>query len=443
MAVLALLEYEVIQCGAAFDPVNRIVTAAQHRALERFAEEYKRLNKVTVFRHGPRQSLVAQNFVGVINLGRDQIEVLPKIEGTVSQVRHNLARMISTVIDLELYDGDASKIEKSSDSILEILIRLFCEKLWHAIRRGMVRRYESRSENLNLLRGRLSVTDQIRQNLARPDRLACVFDEFSENNLLNQVLKAALRVLGKVSKSQANQRNIAELIFCFQDVDDVQPATIKWELTATNRLSASYKPLLALARLFIEGNSPDVVSGGGEGFALLFDMNELFESYVGIIARRVFGAQGFAVRLQGPKRHLARHFNGNPAFELRPDIVASLDGQTAFIIDTKWKQLKEAVFREGVTSADVYQMFAYAHQYRSPDVVLLFPHHARLGNWLPKRAEYWLNGVGQTDDTLPQRISVSTVDLRDLNTVPTQLEKIFTTTADAMRCGQKLTYSNS
>ena len=425
MAVLALREYDSIQCGAAFDPAKRIVTAAQHRALERFSEEYKSLNKVTVFRHGPRQSLVAQNFVGVINLGRDQVEILPKIECDVSQVRRNLVAMISTVLDLELYDGDASKVEKSSDSILEILIRLFCDRLWQSIRRGMVRRYESRTDNLTVLRGRLSVTDQIRHNLARPDRLACVFDEFSENNSLNQALKAALRVLSKVAQSQSNQRNIAELIFCFQDVDDVPPATIKWGLTSTNRLSVRYKPLLALARLFIEGKSPDVVSGAGEGFALLFDMNELFERYVGVIARRVFGAQGLTVSLQGPKRHLARHANGNPVFELRPDIVASHDGQTAFIIDTKWKRLKEAEYREGVTSADVYQMFAYATQYIAPDVVLLFPHHSKLGIREPKRAEYWLNGVGESGDALRQCISVSTIDLRDLVSVPSQLSSLF------------------
>lgn len=424
MAVLALREYERIDCGPAFDPEKRTVTDAQQRALEQFSEEYKRLHKVTVFQNGPRQSLIAQNFVGVVNLGRDQVEVLPKIEGDISHVRHNLARMIATVMDLELYDGDASKIEKSDDSILEILIRLFCDRLWQSIRRGMVRRYETRSENLALLRGRLSVTEQIRQNLARPDRLACVFDEFSENNPLNQALKAGLRVLAKVARSQANQRNIAELIFCFKDVDDVVAATINWELASTNRLSARYKPLLALARLFIEGKSPDVVSGAGEGFALLFDMNELFESYIGSIARRVFGARGLTVSLQGPRKYLAERTNGNPVFQLRPDIVASHEGGIAFIIDTKWKRLNLSDNREGIATSDIYQMYAYASQYAAPDVVLLYPHHAGLGSWQPKRAEYWLNAGEDCGVTPRQRINVSTIDLCDLKTVPRQLVEI-------------------
>jgi 5-methylcytosine-specific restriction enzyme subunit McrC len=420
MAVLALREFERITCGETFDPEGRVVRTDQHLALERFSEDYQKQHKVAVFQHGPRRTLVAQNFVGVVNLGRDQVEILPKIEGDVSQVRHNLVKMISVAMDLELYDSDASKVDRHSDSILEILIRLFCQKLWQCVRRGMVRQYEIRNENLAMLRGRLSVPEQIRVNLARPDRLACVFDEFSENNLLNQALKAALQVLSRVAKTQTSQRNLAELLFCFQEVDDVVPSAINWSRTGTNRLSARFTPVLALARLFIEGKSPDVVSGSGDGFALLFDMNKLFESYVGAVAKRVFANEGLEVSLQGPKRHLARAASGSQVFELKPDIVARGDHGIAFIIDTKWKRLKEQAYREGVTSTDVYQMYAYSTQYASPDVFLLYPHHRDLGEWKPRRAEYWVHGLGGTVD-LNQRVCVSSLDLQDLKTVPAQL----------------------
>ena len=424
MAVLALREYDSIELGAAFDSATKAVSPRLHQTLARFTEDYKRLHKVDVFKYGPKQRLIAQNFVGIINLGRDQVEILPKIEGDTSQVRHNLAGMISAVMNLELFDSDSSKTNKSNDSILEIFIQLFCGKLWHAVRRGMVRRYESRSDNLTVLRGRLSVVSQTRHNLARPDRLACVFDEFTENNPLNQALKAALRVLAKVAQSQANQRQLAELVFCFQDVDDVQPAKIRWDLATTNRLSEKYKPLLALARLFIERKSPDVVTGSGEGFALLFDMNLLFESYIGVIARRVFGAQGLTVSLQGPKRHLAQYENGDPVFELKPDVVVTHGGEMAFVIDTKWKRLKDEAHREGIATSDIYQMYAYAKRYAAPDVLLLYPHHAKLSEWKAKRAAYLLNGPDKSDATQKQRISVSTVDLRDLSTVPSQLKQI-------------------
>lgn len=425
MAVLAVKEYERIHCGEAFDPLKRIVTRAQHQQLERFNEDYERRLKIKVFQHGPRQSLVAQNFVGIINLGHDQVEVLPKIDSDTTDVRRSLVRMISKVLVLDLHGDTQTRAHRHTDSILEVLVRLFCEQLWQAVRRGMVRRYESRSDNLTVLRGRLSVCGQLRENLVRPDRLYCAFDEFTENNLLNQVLKAALRVLHRVARSQGNLRNIAELLFCFRDVEDVRPAEIKWKLLSTDRLSARYKPLLTLARLFIEGQSPDVVAGSGQGFALIFDMNELFESYVGAIARRVFGRRGLQVALQGPKLHLAQHADGAAAFELRPDIVVSNGSAVEFIIDTKWKQLKEADPREGVGSSDMYQMHAYATQYAAPEVVLLYPHHAGLDAWRSRRASYSLRELGLPPVNAARHVSIATIDLRYLNAVEQRLEDMF------------------
>jgi 5-methylcytosine-specific restriction enzyme subunit McrC len=116
---------------------------------------------------------------------------------------------------------------------------------------------------------------------------------------------------------------------------------------------------------------------------------------------------------------LAEHANGAPVFELRPDIVMGRADEVAFVIDTKWKRLQEDAHREGVTSADAYQMFAYAREYAAPSVTLLYPHHAALGAWVPQRAEYRLKGGSR------QHIGVATVDLRNLGCVPAQLAGIF------------------
>ena len=50
-------------------------------------------------------------------------------------------------------------------------------------------------------------------------------------------------------------------------------------------------------------------------------------------------------------------------------------GETATVIDTKWKRLKtdQEDARNGVAQSDLYQLYAYAHRYQSPDNVLLYP----------------------------------------------------------------------
>jgi 5-methylcytosine-specific restriction enzyme subunit McrC len=424
MEAMAVREFERIQCGDAFDSAGRTVTQRQHAALERFNEGYRKRNKVTVFSHGPKRSLVAQNFVGIINLGRNQIEVLPKIEGGTTEVRRSLARMISTALELELHGDSITRTDVHSDSVLEVLIRLFCEQLWQAVRRGMVRRYVAKAENVSVLRGKLEVSRQARLNAARPDRLFCSFDEFTDDNLLNRVLKAALKVLHRVSRSPSNLRNVAELLFCFQDVGDIEKSTIEWDRVTTDRLSARYEPLTRLARLFIEGESPDVVTGANEGFALLFDMNELFEAFVGSVAKQVFGRAGLKVNLQGPRRHLAQHMDGADAFALRPDVVVSRGSEVLAVVDTKWKRLKLAATREGVSSGDAYQMHAYATQYGAPEVMLLYPHHSELGHWKARRAEYSFRELGVAPATGARKVCVGTVDLSDIDGVATQLRSM-------------------
>ncbi len=422
-AVLRVHEYGRIHCGAGFSPESRTVTLAQHRELERFSESYRRTRGVTVFQNGPRNSLVAQNYVGVIQLGRHQVEVLPKIDGEDHEVRRSLVRMVAATLGLTLHADNVSALERTDHSILEVLIRLYCEQLWLQVRRGMLRRYEAREDNLVVLRGRLNVSRQLRHNLARPDRLHCTFYEFSEDNPLNRVLKAALRILLGAARVESTVRSVSELLFCFQDVSDVSPQAINWTQVGIDRLSERYAPLVRMSRLFLEGCSPDLIAGSAVGFAVLFDMNELFEEYVGRQARKVLAKRGLDVALQGPKRHLARALHGGRSFELRPDIVALDDNQPTIVIDTKWKRLREDAAHESVSSADMYQMFAYAQRYDVDQVILLYPHHSGLGSWKPRRAVYDVGGLA--DGAEMQRcVSVSTVDLLNLGNISAQLDAI-------------------
>ena len=107
----------------------------------------------------------------------------------------------------------------------------------------------------------------------------------------------------------------------------------------------------------------------------------------------------------------------DPNTPLRPDIVATNAGNVAFVIDTKWKRLKEQANRDGIATSDVYQMYAYSTQYESPEVLLLYPHHSELGAWKPRRAEYWVNGI-QGLHSGGQKVSVATVNLQNLGDVP-------------------------
>lgn len=420
MALIAVREYERLAVGE-FDPSRPSVTPAQAERLTTLAPVYG----FEVFKYVNGKTLAAQNYVGSIQLGPHSIDVLPKIDGAETDVRRNLVTMLAVALDLEISEGDVARVATQGCGILEILIRLFCDKLFAQVGRGLVRRYEGRAENLSVVRGRLGIPEQLRLNAGNPERLFCRFDEFQEDNPLNQILKACVRCLFAASRDLRNQQRLSELLLIFEGVTDVRRQALPWSGVVFDRMSDRYRPCFKLAELFLRRTPPDVTGGAAAGFSLFFDMNQLFEKYIGRIAQRVFVRQGYRVSLQRPRRHLATDLvQRRPVFAMLPDVVGSLGDKTAWIIDTKWKALSLQKSREGVQQDDLYQMYAYAHCYACTDVVLLYPHHQDLGGSAGMRHVFGLTSAARAAGDAARHVGVATVDLTVLKTVPAQLEAI-------------------
>ena len=105
----------------------------------------------------------------------------------------------------------------------------------------------------------------------------------------------------------------------------------------------------------------------------MFDMNVVFERFVGQLFRRYACPVGHTVHLQdGSVSLLARH--GNPCFSLRPDVmVRHGEGAVTCVVDTKWKRLDTGKAHRGLEADDVYQMYAYGKGLPATLVILLFP----------------------------------------------------------------------
>lgn len=422
MALISLREYGKLHIGE-FDPVRPSVLLSQAEVLTNLKATYG----FEVFKYVNKETIAAQQYVGVFQLGSHTVELLPKVDGDAVNVRRNLVAMLAVALDLDISEGDVARVAVQNHGILEILIRLFCDKLFAQVHRGLVRRYEGREENLSVLRGKLGIVEQIRLNAANPERLFCRFDEFHEDNPLNQVLKAAIRLLLKASRELTNQRQLAELMLVFEGVSDCPRESLPWTRVVFDRLSERYRPCFKLAELFLKNTPPDVTGGAAQGFSLFFEMNTLFEEYIGRMAIRVFGPLGYRVTLQGPQQYLAFDENlKRPAFAMKPDVVGRLGSKNAWILDAKWKQLSMKETKDGVIQSDLYQMFAYANCYDCPDVVLLYPHHKELGPDAGVRGNYalnpWLHEVSNREN---RRVRIATIKLEDLKTVPEQLRKIF------------------
>ncbi len=237
------------------------------------------------------------------------------------------------------------------------------------------------------------------------------------------MLKTTVRFLRRVTRHSDNARRLAELDFTLEGVSDVAVAALEWHRLHFDRANHRYEPLLCMARMILQNRTQDVTAGDLDGFSFLFDMNELFEEYIGEVARAAFTPQGWLVVLQGPSLALLQDVEtGAGVFQTRPDITGLRDGKPAWIIDTKWKRLGEDERNQGIAQVDVYQMLGYAHRYAVRDVFLLYPHQVGIDGEAGLQRHFRI--LGGASAHAAQNIHVASVDLRDLRQVPDQLRSI-------------------
>ncbi|MDB5581175.1 MAG: hypothetical protein JWR80_6351 [Bradyrhizobium sp.] len=129
----------------------------------------------------------------------------------------------------------------------------------------------------------------------------CAFEEFRENNAINQILKAAVVFLLKRARSGENRRLLGELRLMFGDVDGLEASELPWDDVKFDRLTHRYESSYRLAELILGNTPPEIASGQFQGFSLFFNMNGLFEEYIGRIDRQVLTPLGFTIRLQTPR----------------------------------------------------------------------------------------------------------------------------------------------
>lgn len=358
-------EWRVGENGLNGREANRLQTAAETAA--------SRLKAPHILTRTIR-GLKAGQVVGILSIPGRAVEILPKIDGEDGAVRAALIHMLSVARGLRIADGELAALDTQRRDFLELLARLFADRLRAAVRRGLPRRYAEREEDLGMLRGRLDVKRQFTHLAVRPDRLACRFDELSEDTPLNRVLKAAVMRLARAVRSAENVRALAELAARFESVGDSRlPLREPVRLDRTN---TAFHDLHRLARLFLAGEWQSTASGRAPGFALLFPMNDLFEKFIGRSLRRALAPR--PVRLQHSALYTLKDEDGTGIFRLVPDAV--IDSPTGpVIVDTKWKRPKHDDRRLGIDPSDIYQMLAYARAYGAARAMLLYPWSAEIG----------------------------------------------------------------
>ena len=140
------------------------------------------------------------------------------------------------------------------DKLHNLFAAILSKGIGRQIKQGLYREYHLLSEDLPTLRGKIDMQATARNLIARKHLLTCEFDDLTENNLLNQILKTTVMLL--IRHSEVDDEYKADLkkeMLFFSTVDEIDPTTIKWNSIRFHRNSGSYRMLISFCQLIIEG----------------------------------------------------------------------------------------------------------------------------------------------------------------------------------------------
>ena len=97
------------------------------------------------------------------------------------------------------------------------------------LKQGLYREYQNRREDTTASRGKIDMPGTIQNRLARKRVLTCEYDELSENNLLNQILKTTVLLLLRHARvAEQYKSDLKKEMQFFSNVEELDPNTILW-----------------------------------------------------------------------------------------------------------------------------------------------------------------------------------------------------------------------
>lgn len=316
------------------------------------------------YRHG-KPIVKATSYVGVVRIGKIILQILPKVDrddiNVTQLVVKNLLYLLSYTRKLSIKESDIAHLTERQSDFFEILIHLFARNLWGLIKKGMYKEYVTEEQYAGFLKGKWLISQQLTQRPTTRHSFYVSYDEFTEDNPFNRILKYVVILLQKISMAPGNQQLLLELSFALNEIKFEKITKEHFVRLNINRLNRQYWPLIELARLFILKSSLQMTANNIETFSFVFDMNRLFEEFVyEFIIRHgdeilTDDLKGCDIIAQHRYKCLVYTDKGDPVLKLQPDIVFVKRSNNSFplIIDTKYKLLDQQDNRLGISEADI------------------------------------------------------------------------------------------
>ena len=304
----------------------------------------------------------------------------------------------------------------------DLFAAILAKGIARQVKQGLYREYLGRTEDLATVRGKIELQGTLLNRIARSRRITCEFDELSENNVHNQVLKTTSMILlrhGEVSEER--RADLRKVMLYFSDVDEIEPAEIRWDAIRFQRSNVSYRFLLSICHLVLEGMLITTDEGERKLARFVDDqlMSRLYEKFI----LEYYAAECDCASAASPQIKWALDDGlGTMLPVMQSDIVLSRRNRV-LIIDAKYytHATQRSFDVATIHSANLYQIFTYV---KNKEAELADLEHEVSGMLLYAKTDEEIqpDGVYQMSGN---QISVKTLDLNmEFEEIRKQLDAI-------------------
>lgn len=140
------------------------------------------------------------------------------------------------------------------DEMYDLFAAILSKGIGFQLKHGLYKKYINYQEDLAVVSGKINISETLKKYSAHKKVLSCNFDKFSENNLYNQILKTTVMLLLRNKKVKAKYKdNLKKMMLFFSDVDLLNPTSIRWSTIRFQRNNQTYRMLIGICQLIIEG----------------------------------------------------------------------------------------------------------------------------------------------------------------------------------------------
>ena len=167
---------------------------------------------------------------------------------------NNIYHMLSYAfqnLSQSIYDDVAIE---SFDEMYDLLAAILAKGIGLQLKQGLYREYINRQEELSVLRGKINMSGTIKNQLVHKRVLTCDFDDLSENNLFNQIIKTTVSLLLRNDTVKSKYKDdLKKKMLFFSNIELLEPTSIRWSSIRFQRNNQTYRMLISICQLILEG----------------------------------------------------------------------------------------------------------------------------------------------------------------------------------------------